>query len=134
MNTIYQNLIIKANLKCVFEAVTSPDLLNQWWTTKSLGELAIGGIYSFWFSEEYDWQAKVIELDINQLVGYRMIKADQDWEGTELRFKIEIISEQTTRLHFYHIGWKEMNLHFGQTSHCWALYLNTLKDLLETNN
>ena len=63
-----------------------------------------------------------------------MIKADEDWEGIELRFKMEFVSEQTIRLHFYHARWKQMNLYFGQTNLCWALYLNTLKDLLENKN
>ena len=86
---IYHDLFIQASLKDVFEAVTEPNLLNNWWTLNCSGKPELGTQYNFYFAPEYDWYGKVIKCETNQAVHIKMTKSDQDWNSTSFGFDLK---------------------------------------------
>jgi len=127
---IYHDLTIGVPSEAVFTAVTSPEGLNSWWTQRAAGQPKVGANYQFYFGPEYDWRAKVIRYQPQQLIYFEMGRSDEDWEGTQLRFQV-IPKDGNTLTRFEHVGWTSNNDHFRRTSYCWAIYLKGLKRYLE---
>lgn len=127
---IYHDLRINAPIEKVFEAVSEPDLLVNWWPLKCVGEPKIGAEYNFYFTPEYDWYGKVIENIPNRKFAVEMTKSDLDWHSTIFRFEMNE-ENGTMYLQFAHLGWPECNAHYRIASFCWAMLLKGLKDYLE---
>lgn len=127
---IYHDLLIDASMERVFQAITKPDQLVDWWPEKCSGEPRIGAEYNFYFGPEYDWYAKVIEVKENKAFYIQMTKSDQDWNGTTFGFDLNWKQEKV-QLQFWHKGWPQCNEHFRRSSFCWAMLLQGLKNYAE---
>ena len=127
---IYHDLMIIASLEQVFEAVTEPEHLVNWWPLKCSGRPEMGAEYNFYFTPEYDWLGRVIEYSQNRSFHIKMTKSDADWDPTSFGFDLEAIDENV-QLNFWHVGWPECNADFKRSSFCWAMLLNGLKNYLE---
>ncbi len=129
-NTIYHNLTIKSNVEKVFEAISNPEHLINWWPEKCSGEKKIGGEYNFYFGPEYDWFGKVINYNPNNNFHIKMTKSDLDWQPTSFGFDLTEVNDNVL-LRFWHSGWLKQNDHFKISSYCWAILLKGLKDYIE---
>jgi uncharacterized protein YndB with AHSA1/START domain len=130
MHDIYHQFIVKAPAANVFNAFSTAQGLNSWWTLESAGMPAMGGQYRFYFSSEYDWKAQVISFKDGKELTWQMTKASADWVLTEVGFILEKKKEGTA-VHFFHRNWKEVNEHFAITNFCWGQLLNGLKNYVE---
>lgn len=130
MADIMQDFPIKAAPDRVFDAVSTPQGLDSWWTKRSAGIPALGGEYELWFGPEYDWRAQVSRCVKDSEFELLMTRADADWLGTRVGFRLESRGE-TTWLQFYHTGWPSANEHYRISCHCWAMYLRILRRWLE---
>ena len=127
---IYHDFVINASITKIFNAISQPEHLNNWWTDRCTGTPELGAKYNFYFTEEYDWYGKVITCQPNLAFHVKMVKADEDWNPTSFGFNLEQI-EEGVQVRFWHIDWPECNHHFRKSSFCWALLLNGLKNYLE---
>ncbi len=127
---IYHNLIIKASPKEVFDAVSLPQHLDSWWTLKSAGKPELNAEYNLNFTDDYDWYCKVSQIMANESFHLKMTKSDDDWNPTTFGFDIEATNHGTS-LKFSHVNWMKNNDEFKQSSFCWAMLLNGLKNYLE---
>ena len=57
MADILQDLPIKADPDRVFEAISTPEGLNRWWTLYSAGKPVPGAEYELWFGHDVGWRA-----------------------------------------------------------------------------
>ncbi len=115
----------------VFEAVTSPAGLAQWWTLSGAGEPKLGATYLFHFGDGYDWRGVVRRVESGRAIEWEIIEADEDWTGTRVSF--ELAPEGAgTRVRFAHTGWQNANAHFRTSSFCWAMYLRIMKRFVES--
>ncbi|MSR32973.1 MAG: SRPBCC domain-containing protein [Gemmataceae bacterium] len=131
MPDILHDLIIQKDPGRVFEAVSQPELLEKWWTHRSLGQPILGGIYELDFGPGYQWEGVVVRFVPAGVFELKITNADPDWTGTLVGF--ELTAEGPgARLRFHHCGWREANEHFRVTSNCWGLYLRLLRRFLET--
>lgn len=130
MADIFHDFPIKAGEQRVFDAVSTPAGLDEWWTRKSAGEPRKGGEYELWFGPKYDWRAKVTECVLASHFELRITRADPDWMGTRVGFRLEPRGE-ITLVRFYHAGWPFENEHWRISSYCWAMYLRILRRYLE---
>ena len=128
--SIYHDIIIQAKKEKIFNALTLPKHLNNWWTLKSKGFPLVGSEYNFYFSEDYNWYAKVIFSDTLKGFHLKMTNSDEDWDPTSFGFDFEDVSDGVI-LKFWHKNWLHQNHHFRHTSYCWALLLNALKNYIE---
>lgn len=127
---IYHDLIIKAPISRVYEAITQPSDLVNWWPLKCSGKPEIGEAYNFYFSPEYDWYAQVIKASPSEAFHLKMTISDADWDPTSFGFDLTTENDQV-QLKFWHIDWPACNAHFRRSSFCWAMLLNGLKNYVE---
>ncbi|MDO5981642.1 SRPBCC family protein [Flavivirga spongiicola] len=127
---IYHNLLIKSSSKNVFDAVSKPEHLNNWWTLKSSGTPKLNTEYNLNFTDDYNWFCRVSELKRNTSIHFKMTDADKDWAPTTFGFDLEP-KDGGTLLMFSHINWEGDDHHFKHSSFCWAMLLNGLKNYLE---
>lgn len=130
MADIYHDFPINASAERVFDAITSPPLLDSWWTARSAGEPAEGSIYTLWFGPEYDWRALVRTSIPGVEFEWEITDSDSDWRSTRMTFHLKEESG-VTRVRFRHTGWPEENEHYRVSCFCWAMYLRLLKRLVE---
>jgi uncharacterized protein YndB with AHSA1/START domain len=130
MPDILQDFPIKASPERVFQAITSPAGLDSWWTQKSVGNPIEGTEYELRFGPEYDWRAKVTRCVKDSEFELQMTRADEDWTGTRLAFRLEDQSGSTI-VRFSHVGWPTSNEHYRISCHCWAMYLRVMRRYIE---
>lgn len=130
MPDILHDFPIGASIERVFEAISLPHHLDQWWTKRSAGSPGQGAEYELWFGPGYDWRAVIEAFDPPGVLEYRMTEADREWQGTRVGFQLEK-NGSGTQVRFQHVGWPHQTDHFRTSSFCWAMYLRILRRYLE---
>lgn len=130
MPDIFHDFTIAAKRGAVFEAITTPRGLDEWSTKTSSGEPRAGAIYELGFGPGFDWRARVTDVVPNETFELQVIKADDDWTDTRVRFDLGPGSG-VTPVHFRHVGWPTNNDLYRVSSYCWAMYLRILRRYLE---
>jgi uncharacterized protein YndB with AHSA1/START domain len=131
MADILQDFPIRARPPRVFEAVSTPDGLNNWWTLSSAGRPIEGTEYELNFGPEHHWRGVVACCVPDSEFELHITRGDADWTGTYVGFRLEL-RDRKTWVRFRHSGWPEPNEHFRVSCHCWALYLRVLRRYLES--
>ncbi|MBT8191234.1 MAG: hypothetical protein KJO29_12460 [Bacteroidia bacterium] len=131
MYDIYHDLTINCSLSELLTTCSTPKGFALWWTKFSEGKPEPGTLFRFYFDDDYDWYAKVIDKT-DKRIGFEFTKADEDWTGTRLFFKIESLEHGLQKLSFEHTGWPQLNDHYRRSNYCWAMYLRLLKRYLES--
>ena len=114
----------------VFKALTAVEGLSAWWTTTTEGESYAGGVLKFRFGTG-GFDMKVLELDPARRVLWRVVDGPEEWVGTKISFDLEQRDDWTIIL-FKHEGWKQPKEFMHHCSTKWAVFLLSLKALLET--
>ncbi|MGX7666601.1 SRPBCC family protein [Flavobacterium pedocola] len=131
MNTIYHDFTISTPKERVFEAVSTPEGLNNWWTLRCSGKPALNEEYNLYFAEEYNWFATVSKFIENEEIEFSVKHAKKEWLPTSFGFKLTEVSPNTTYVQFYHSDWEEISQEFRIASYCWANLLRQMKQYLE---
>ena len=115
----------------IYHHLTTDDGLSKWWTTDTTGAGDVGSIIQFRFGGGGP-DFEVAELVTDELVRWKHSGEMPDaWMGTEISFQLMEADSQTF-VNFSHSHWKE---HTNFMSHCslkWAVFMLSLKDLIET--
>ena len=130
MPNIHHQFQIRAPMLAVFDAFTTPEGLNSWWTLEAGGEPELDSQYRLYFGPEYDWLAKVIHIHRSDQLTWSPVHALEDWMPTQFGFTL-YESGLFTGVRFSHTGWVSENDHFAVTNFCWGQLLNGLKSYLE---
>jgi uncharacterized protein YndB with AHSA1/START domain len=130
MADIFHDFPIAVPAAKVFDAVSAPALLDEWWTKRSSGKPVTGTEYELWFGPEYDWRARVTQSVPEKRFELELVKADPDWLGTRVGFELEA-AKDSTQVRFHHSGWPAGNEHYRISCYCWAMYLRILRRYLE---
>ncbi len=130
MADIFSDLPIRADQDRVFDAVSTPEGLDAWWTERSAGERGPGAPFQLWFGPEYDWRAIVTKCVPNAEFELQIVHADPDWLGTRIEFRLEG-RPGLTQVRFRHSGWPAANEHWRVSCYCWPAYLRLLRRYLE---
>lgn len=129
-HSIHHDLVIKAPINKIFQVITEPEHLINWWPLKCTGIPKENEDYNFFFSSEYNWYGKVTNSEKNKSFYIKMTKSDADWNPTSFGFDLEQ-KKDNVQIKFWHVGWPECNAHFRKSSFCWAMLLNGLKNYVE---
>jgi uncharacterized protein YndB with AHSA1/START domain len=124
------DLPIRAPRDRVFDAVSTPAGLDQWWTKTCTGRPAVGAEFTLTFGPEYNWRARATKCSAPSEFELQIEAADQDWLGTRVGFQLDDRPDGT-RLRFYHTGWPHPNEHWRISCYCWPAYLRVLRRHLE---
>jgi uncharacterized protein YndB with AHSA1/START domain len=126
---------IKSSLDEVYKALATRDGLAGWWTTNTQGESKVGGVIQFRFSadgrEIGHFDMKVLELHPARRVLWQVVDGPPEWIGTKVSFELKQEDEYSIIL-FKHQDWKEPVEFMHHCSTKWAIFLMSLKSLLET--
>ena len=126
---------IRSSLNEVYKALTTRDDLAAWWTNNTQGESKVGGVLKFRFSaggsEIGGFDMKVLELHPAKRVLWQVVDGPQEWIGTKISFDLKQAGDHAIVL-FKHQGWKEPVEFVHHCSTKWAVYLLSLKSLVET--
>jgi uncharacterized protein YndB with AHSA1/START domain len=130
MADIFHHFPIKAPAERVFQAVSAPAGLDQWWTKRSSGRPAPGAEYELWFGPAFDWRAVVSRCAPSAQFELEMTRAPEDWQDTRVGFALSE-KDGVTQVRFHHLGWPDANEHFRVSCYCWAMYLRLLRLYVE---
>ena len=119
-----------SSLDNVYKALTTVDGLSGWWTTTTQGESKLGGVLQFRFGAG-GFDMKVLELHPARRVLWQVVDGPEEWIGTKISFDLEQRGEWTIIL-FKHQGWQQPMEFMHHCSTKWAVFLLSLKSLLET--
>jgi len=152
MPNIHQELLIGADAKKVYSAITTQEGLSAWWTPDATAIPERDSIARFPFGPEYFKEMKITELNPFHLVRWTCIKGADEWIGTHLSFELQPgdkpsllklhpelgdqIRQQRnndgTLLIFHHNNWKGYTRMFAECSYTWGRFLGSLKLFCET--
>ena len=130
MPDIYHQFPIDATPDTVFQAISTPEGINQWWTLNCMGHARSGDLCHLDFGPGYQWKARISKFERNRAIEWTMAESDPDWIGTQVGFELNV-SNNATMVFFYHTGWPDNNAHFRSSNYCWAMYLRILKRFVE---
>jgi uncharacterized protein YndB with AHSA1/START domain len=131
MAEIHHRIGIASPAADVYRALTTNEGLAGWWTGDTRGAGPVGAVIELRFNGGGP-DFEVTELQPDKLVAWRHTgNIPEEWMGTEVTFQLEQGSEQTI-VKFCHSDWHEASDFMGHCSTKWAVFLLSLKQLLET--
>ncbi len=131
MVDILHRVGITATPEKVYEALTTVEGLAAWWTTDTSGNA--DGVLEFRFGDLGGFDMKVLELQPNARVLWEVVDGPAEWVGTTVGFELTQDGEWTI-LMFAHAGWREPVEFMNHCSTKWAIFLMSLKSLVETGS
>jgi uncharacterized protein YndB with AHSA1/START domain len=135
MADILHRVGIKSSPEEVYKALATREGLAGWWTNNTQGESKVGGLLKFRFSaggsEIGGFDMKILELQPAKRVLWQVVDGPKEWIGTKISFDLTQAGEHTIVL-FKHQDWKEPVEFMHHCSTKWAIYLMSLKSLVET--
>jgi uncharacterized protein YndB with AHSA1/START domain len=129
MPDILHRVGITAPPEAVYRALTATDRLAAWWTsdTTAVGE----DMLLFRFGDVGGFDMKVVELVSPQRVRWEVLDGPAEWVGTTVTFDLAQDGDWTIVL-FAHSGWRASVEFLNHCSTKWAIFLMSLKALVET--
>lgn len=135
MADILHRVGIKSPLNAVYKALATREGVAAWWTNNTQGESKVGGVLKFSFSaggaEIGGFEMKVLELQPDKRVLWQVVGGPDEWIGTKISFDLKQESDYVIVL-FKHQGWKEPVEFMHHCSTKWAIFLMSLKSMVET--
>ena len=113
-----------------YNALTTREGLSGWWTTDTQGDSKPGGVLRFRFGRG-GFDMKVLELNPINRVLWQVVDGPEEWIGTTVSWELKQEDDYTVIL-FKHQGWKQPVDFMHHCSTKWAVYLLSMKALVET--
>ena len=134
MVDILHRVGIKSSPAEVYKALATREGVAGWWTNNTQGESKVGGALRFTFNagerEIGGFEMKVLELQPARRVLWQVVGGPEEWIGTKVSFELKPESDYTIVL-FKHQGWKEPVEFMHHCSTKWAIFMMSLKSLVE---
>ena len=131
MAEINHRVGISGTAEDVYRALTTDAGLAGWWTTDTSGAGAVGSIIRFRFNGGGP-DFEVAELQSDRLVRWKHSgEMPGAWIDTDITFLLQR-EDQQTFVRFTHANWKEPSDFMAHCSTKWAVFLLSLKELVET--
>ena len=135
MVDILHKVGIKSSTSEVYKALATREGVAAWWTNSVKGESKVGGVLQFSFTSNGvdigGMEMKVLELHPGERVLWQVLDGPKEWMGTRISFELKQEGDYCVVL-FKHQGWKEPVEFMHHCSTKWAIFLMSLKSLVET--
>ncbi len=130
-NILHRVGIKTSSIDHVYRALTTRDGLAGWWASNTNGEGdQVGNIIAFRFGAG-GFDIKVKKLHAPSLVEWEVMVGPEEWIGTTIQFELKQDGDYVIVL-FKHLNWKEPVEFMHHCSTKWAIFLMSLKSLVET--
>jgi uncharacterized protein YndB with AHSA1/START domain len=135
MADIIHRIGINAPAAKVYEAVATARGVAGWWTRDTTGAAKVGGEVNVRFhkggKEIGRMDFEMTRLEPDREVHWRILAGPPEWVGTDVTFHLAQDGD-TTILLFGHRNWKEPVEFMAHCSMKWAVFLLSLRELVET--
>jgi uncharacterized protein YndB with AHSA1/START domain len=131
MPDILHKVGIKASAPdSTYKALTTRDGLAGWWTIQTEVDGGdVGSVIRFRFGDG-GFDMKILELEPGRRVLWQVVDGPDEWVGTRIDFELRQDGNYTVVL-FKHEGWRRPVEFMHHCSTKWALFLMSLKALVE---
>lgn len=130
MPDILHRVGINSSLEKVYEAITTREGLAGWWAKNTQGTGEVGAVFRFRFGAG-GFDMKVLELHPAKSVLWQVVDGPAEWIGTKVSWELKQEGEYVIVL-FKHQDWKEPVEFMHHCTTKWAIFLMSLKSLVET--
>jgi uncharacterized protein YndB with AHSA1/START domain len=130
MADILHRIGIKSPIQDAYKALATREGLAGWWTTNTQGQSKVGGVLEFRFGAG-GFDMKVLELEPGRRVLWEVVDGPEEWIGTKVRWDLREADDYTIVL-LRHEDWREPVEFMHHCSTKWAVFLLSLKQLVET--
>jgi len=113
----------------VYRALTTIEGLRGWWTEDTTGDTGPGGEIAFRFPDG-GFDMRVLESEPGKRVLWEVVGGTPEWIGTRVHWDLHDDDGWAVLL-FKHEGWAEPVEFMHHCSTKWAVFLLSLKALLE---
>ena len=127
MPDILHRVGIVAPAEAVYKALTTVEGLAGWWTEDVSGD----GALHFQFGERGFFDMKVRDLAPGRRVTWDVLDGPPEWIGTTIDWRL-VQEDAYCIILFTHAGWREPVEFMHHCSTKWAVFLLSLKQLIET--
>ncbi|WP_026629025.1 SRPBCC family protein [Dyadobacter alkalitolerans] len=118
------------SLQDIYDALTTEAGLAGWWTSNTQGQgNQLGNIIAFRFGAG-GFDMKVTALEEPTHVSWEVVDGPAEWVGTTISFDIRQENDYAILL-FKHANWREPVEFMHHCSTKWAVFLLSLKSLIE---
>ena len=131
MADILHRVGIRSSLDDAYKALATRVRLAAWWTSDTRGESEVDGILEFRFGKRGGFDMKVLELTPGKRVLWKVVDGPKEWIGTKISWDLRKEGERSIVM-FKHEGWREPVEFMHHCSTKWAVFLMSLKSLVET--
>ena len=135
MVDIEHRIGIRAPAAVVYAAVASAEGVAGWWTRETTATADAGGTVTVRFrksgQEIGTMDFEMTRRTPDREVRWRFLQGPPEWVGTDVTFDLTEDGDMTI-LRFGHRGWREPVEFMAHCSMKWAVFLLSLRDLVET--
>ena len=134
MKTIHHVVDIDSQIGPVWTALTEPDRMAGWWSTKvKTPPAAVGARVDWTFAGDFNPVMEIITLDEHKELAWRCVSGHDPWQDAIFRFVLATEDDGRTRLRF----WQEYAVeladdYYGVYNFNWGYYLESLRLLCAT--
>jgi uncharacterized protein YndB with AHSA1/START domain len=135
MKTIHHVLDIDTTADTVWSALTEPDRMAGWWSTKleTTGPAAVGVRVDWTFAGDFNPVMEIITLDARTSLGWRCVAGHDPWQDGTFRFELVGLDDGRTRLRFRQDYAVELSDDaYGVYNFNWGYYMESLRLLSTT--
>jgi uncharacterized protein YndB with AHSA1/START domain len=133
MATILLRVPVDVEPKSVYEAITTSEGVNGWWSNHTQGPEGVGSTMKVAFPDApMTFDFEVTEEVPGERVAWRCLAGPPEWIGTNISFDVQHDAEGNASVLFSHDGWATTEESFPFIAYSWAQILPRLKTLTET--
>lgn len=132
MSDIVQELMIEATPERVFQALTRPDGITQWWANHVIAEPKVDTIVEIRFDNGEVMKMEIIDLEVGKKVYWKVKLAPHNWEGSTITWDLTPTPKGTKLLFGHHdLVAGKSGYSIDDTRAGWEYFLESLKSYLE---
>jgi uncharacterized protein YndB with AHSA1/START domain len=130
--TILLRVPIAADAESIYEALSTTEGVNGWWSNHTQGPAGPGSVMKVGFEDvPMTFDFEVTEERPNQRVAWHCLAGPPEWIGTDITFDIQTDEGGNNSALFAHSGWQTTEESFPFIAFSWAQILPRLKQLAE---
>jgi uncharacterized protein YndB with AHSA1/START domain len=130
MKTIHHVLDIDAAANTVWAALTEPENMSAWWSTKleTPKPAAVGVRVDWTFAGDFNPVMEITALEAQTELVWRCVSGHGPWADNTFRFELVALDDGRTRLRFWQDYAVELtDDEFGVYNFNWGYYLESLR-------
>lgn len=136
MADIIHRIGIRAPAAKVYDALATAQGVSGWWTRDTTSTAPLGGTVNVAFHDTSGTEIGTMDYEMTKLVSdrevqWRFLAGPPEWLGTHVTFQLAEDGDMTI-LNFGHRNWKEPVEFMAHCSMKWAVFLLSLRELVET--